>query len=72
MDISKATKERINQICKEKNYTLNKLSYKAGITQSTLNKLMKNKYQTTTLKTLQLICIGLNIELSEFFNNEIF
>ena len=33
---------------------------------------MKNKYQTPTLKTLQLICIGLNIELSEFLNSEIF
>ena len=72
MELSQAVKERITNLSKNKNITLHKLSLDAGISYSTLNSFMHGKCKTPNLSTILHICEGLNIDLSEFFQDEIF
>lgn len=63
---------RIQQLCTEQNLTLNGLSARCGITQSTLNNIVSGRNNSTTVSTVQKICDGLEMELPEFFNSELF
>ncbi len=71
MKITDATKIRIKELCNNRNITLNKLSLISGITQSTLNSLMKDN-KGITINTIQKICDGLEITITDFFNDKIF
>lgn len=72
MELSQAVKERIIELSKNKNITLHKLSLDAGISYSTLSSFMNGKCKTPNLSTILHICEGLNIDLFEFFQDEIF
>lgn len=72
MTISEATTKRIIELCKERNITINKLATLSGITQSTLNNIIKGNSKTPTLQTIVYLCAGFNIELIEFFNSTLF
>ena len=72
MELSRAVKERIVNLCKNKNITLHRLSLDSGISYSTLSSFMNGKCKTPNLSTILHICEGLNIDLSEFFQDEIF
>lgn len=58
--------ERIRNICEKKNMTMYALSKKTGISQSSLSNLM-NRESIPTFYTLNKICDGLGITLSQFF-----
>ena len=72
MELSQAVKERITNLSKNKNITLHKLSLDAGISYSTLSSFMRGKCKTPNLSTILHICEELNIDLFEFFQDEIF
>lgn len=72
MELSQAVKERIISLSKNKNITLHKLSLDAGISYSTLSSFMNGKCKTPNLSTILHICEGLDIDLFEFFQDEIF
>lgn len=72
MELSRAVKERIVNLSKSKNITLHRLSLDSGISYSTLSSFMNGKCKTPNLSTILHICEGLNIDLSEFFQDEIF
>lgn len=72
MTIKEAVSKRILQLCNENNITVNKLSTMAGITQSTLNDVVHGKSNNPTVKTIYLICLGLGMELKDFFDSEMF
>lgn len=59
---------RINQLCKEKNITINKLATLSGITQSTLSNLMNGYTKNPKLKTLHKISIGFDMTISELLD----
>lgn len=63
---------RIQQLCRERNLTVNGLSARCGMTQSTLNNIVSGRNNSTTVSTVQKICDGLEMELPEFFNSELF
>jgi DNA-binding Xre family transcriptional regulator len=72
MFLKEAIEERINNLCKENNITINKLATICGITQSTLaNWKVRNKTNITTLTILR-ICRGLNITINDFFDDDLF
>ena len=62
---------RINQICEEKNITLNKLATQSGITQATLNHIAKGETTNPTLRTLHRIAVGLDMTVSELLDFEL-
>lgn len=72
MRVNEAVKLRILDLCQQNNITLNKLSTICGITQSTLNNIMNRPNATTTVTTIQKICDGLEITISDFFHSNVF
>lgn len=72
MNIGEATRLRIIELCEEKGITINKLSTICGITQSTLNNIICGRNKSTTISTIKKICDGLEINIREFFNSNLF
>ena len=72
MNIGEAYRIRIQELCKERDITLNKLSIISGITQSTLNNIVSGRNKSTTISTVKKICDGLEITIVDFFSSEIF
>ncbi len=72
MDIHEAVRLRIFALCDANNITVNKLSTLSGITQSTLNNIVSGRNHSTTISTIKKICDGLEINLIDFFNDDIF
>lgn len=72
MDLSTAVRVRINNLIKERNLTVSRLSTLAGISRSTLSKFLSGKRKIIRLDIIEYICEALNIKLVDFFNDEIF
>lgn len=72
MTIGSAVRQRVIELCNERNITVNKLSTMSGITQSTLNNIISGRNNSTTVSTIQKICDGLEISIIEFFNSPVF
>ena len=72
MDIGEAVKERILELCREKNLSVNKLSNMSGVTQSTLNNIVSGRNHSATISTIKKLCDGMGITIEEFFNSELF
>ena len=72
MDVGQAVRERIAELCEEKHITVNKLANISGITQSTLNNIMSGRNNSTTISTIQKICDGLEITVTDFFDSPLF
>lgn len=72
MDLQQAVKYRILKLCRERNITINKLAMLAGMNQSTVNSLIDGTSQNPKLLTILRLCLGLDMELKEFFNDSIF
>ena len=72
MTMVEAIALRILNLCKERNITPNKLSTISGMTQSTINNIINTGSKNPTVSTIKKICDGLEITLSEFFDDKIF
>ena len=72
MTIGNAVRCRLLELCDERNITINKLSTMCGITQSTLNNIVSGRNNSTTVSTIQKICDGLEISITDFFFSPIF
>ena len=72
MDLQEAVKIRILNLCKERNITINKLATLSGMSQSSVNSLIDGSSKNPKLLTILRLCLGLNMELKEFFNDPIF
>lgn len=72
MDLQEAVKQRILGLCKKKHITINRLATLSGISQSTVSSLIDGTSKNPTLLTILRICLGLNMELQEFFNDDVF
>ena len=68
MNIGEAVKERILELCAERNITINKLGTMSGVTQSTINNIVSGRNNGTTIATIKKLCDGLEITLGEFFS----
>ena len=72
LNIGEAVRLRIEELCREKGITVNKLSTICGITQSTLNNIVSGRNNRTTISTIKKICDGLDMSIQEFFNSDLF
>ena len=72
MNIGDAVKERIIDLCKEHDISINKLSTISGVNQSTLNNIVSGRNKSTTISTIKKVCDGLDITIQDFFNSNIF
>ncbi len=72
MNVGEAIKERILELCRQHNLSINKLSSISGVTQSTVNNIISGRNRSTTVSTIQKLCDGLGITIEEFFHSELF
>lgn len=72
MDLQEAIRLRILNLCKDYNVNINKLSTLAGVRQSTINSIINGHSKKVQVLTILRICLGLNIQLNDFFDDEIF
>ncbi len=72
MNIGEAVRERILELCGERDISINKLSSMSGVTQSTVNNIISGRNRSTTVSTIQKLCDGLGITIEDFFRSERF
>ena len=67
-----AVKERILELCREENISINKLCSMSGVTQSTVNNIVSGRNHSATISTIKKLCDGLGISIEDFFHSELF
>ena len=68
MTYSDAVIKRLTALCAERDITVNKLATLSGITQSTVDNLIKGKTKNPKLKTLHKSAVGLDMTVSELLD----
>ena len=68
MDTITAVKNRILQLCGERDISINRLATLSALPPSSVKNILYGKSQNPKLLTIKLICDGLGITLGEFFN----
>lgn len=72
MTLSNAVKQRIVDLATGNQITIHKLDLNSGVPYSTLSSFLSGKCMSITLTTLLHICEGCNIELKDFFDDNLF
>ena len=63
-----AVKNRILQLCGERNITINKLANMSAVPPSSVKNILYGKSQNPKIITIKQLCDGLDITLGEFFS----
>lgn len=72
MTVGEAVRQRIIQLCDERDISINKLSSISGVTQSTVNNIVSGRNNSATVSTIKKLCDGLGITIDEFFHSDLF
>lgn len=72
MGISDAVVKRILELCSKRRLTVNALSNISGVTQSTVNDIVNRTTRNPRIATIQKLCDGLDMTLTEFFDSPLF
>ena len=72
MTVGEAVRQRIVQLCQERDISINKLSSISGVTQSTVNNIVSGRNNSATVSTIKKLCDGLGITIDEFFHSDLF
>jgi len=72
MNISQSVVKRIEELCRERNLTINALSNASGVTQSTVNDIVNGTTYNTGIVTIKKLCDGLGISVRDFFDCDLF
>ena len=72
MNVGEAVKERILELCRERDISINRLSSMSGVTQSTVNNIVSGRNHSTTISTIKKLCDGLGITIEDFFHSDLF
>lgn len=67
-----AVKNRILELCEQKNYTIYKLAMESGVAPSTIKNILYGKSRNPGIVTLKMLCDGFNITINEFFDTQVF
>ena len=68
MTYSDAVILRLTQLCRERKLNTNQLAMQSGITQSTVDHIMKGRTKNPRLKTLHRLAVGFSMTVSELLN----
>lgn len=72
MNIGEAVRDRIVELCSEKDISINKLCSMSGVTQSTVNNIVSGRNRSATVSTIKKLCDGLGITIQDFFKSDLF
>ena len=68
MKTTEAVRNRILQLCQERNMTINRVATVSALPPSSIKNILYGKSQNPKLLTIKLICDGLDITLGQFFS----
>ena len=68
MDTVTAVRNRILELCGQRNISINKLATLSALPPSSVKNILYGKSQNPKLLTIKLLCDGLDITLGEFFS----
>mgnify|MGYP000980195370 FL=1 len=69
MTLGEAIAVRIEELCKERGISINRLALLSGLTQSTVDSILKGKSKNPQLATLIRISRGLDMTISQFLDD---
>ncbi|MBR5571502.1 MAG: helix-turn-helix transcriptional regulator [Oscillospiraceae bacterium] len=72
MSTVNTVRDRILQLCEERNISINHLANISALPPSSVKNILYGKSQNPKLLTIKLICDGLGITLGEFFSTPAF
>lgn len=72
MTTLEVTRNRILELCEKNKISINKLANICGLPPSSVKNIIYGKSKNPKLLTIKMICDGLEITLSEFFNTDEF
>lgn len=72
MDTYTTVKNRLYQLCQENDMSIYRLAMESGIPTSTIKNILYGKSKNPGIVTLKMMCDGLNISLTEFFDTKEF
>lgn len=72
MDTYSTVKNRILQLCEERKMSIHKLSTESAVSPSTIKNILYGKSINPGIVTIKMLCDGLGITLSDFFNTDEF
>lgn len=68
MDLWTAIRNRILELCGERNITINKLANIAGLSSSSVKNILYQRSKNPQIETIKKLCDGFDITLGEFFS----
>ena len=68
MTLAEAVRNRILELCGQHNISINKLATLAALPPSSVKNILYGKSRNPKLQTIKMICDGLEISLSSFFD----
>ncbi|MCL2698012.1 MAG: helix-turn-helix transcriptional regulator [Oscillospiraceae bacterium] len=72
MKIGEATLLRVQQLCAERNITINKLATLSGVNRSVIGNWISRGIEEPSLSSIKKICDGLEMGIVEFFDCDLF
>ena len=72
MNVKEAVAKRIEELCAQKDITINTLGNVCGMNPSTIYSIMNSKSKNPGITTIKKICDGLEVKLSVFFDSKLF
>lgn len=66
------TRNRIQQLCEEKRFTIYRLAMESAVPPSSIKNILYGKSQNPGIVTIKMLCDGFGISLAEFFDTEDF
>lgn len=72
MKVYEAVAARIQELCEQKNMTVNGLANISGLSPSTVKSIIYGASKNPGVATIKILCDGLEISLVEFFDADVF
>lgn len=72
MKLLQSISSRIIELSDERGITINKLCTISGVTQSTVDSILKGKSKNPGICTIKKLCDGLDITIFDFFDSPLF
>jgi len=69
VELNEAITERMKELAAEHKMTIHQVIQKGGLNQATVSELMSGRTKHPKVSTIQKFCDGLNITLTDFFDN---
>ena len=72
MKLNEAVSRRLQGLLQERGMTAYQLYMKSGVPKSTIGNIINCQYDSMKLRIIHELCQGLNLNISEFFDSDLF